>query len=138
MNVKTNIKKTIFVHNMFWACCFHVQNWYINEQSCVILWVSWCKNKCFWERFTCISGESGSWEQELTTSMTCVSEMLLEVDKSDGTGATTATSLDWNQTINLFLKVTEYIYLFNSTIETLIVIKTSPKGFLASKCDVRN
>ena len=51
-----------------------------------------------------ISGELGSWEQELTTSTTCVSEMLLEVDESDGTGAT-ATSLDWNQTIYLFLKV---------------------------------
>ena len=23
------------------------------EQSFVILWVSWCKNKCFWKRFTC-------------------------------------------------------------------------------------
>ena len=51
-----------------------------------------------------ISGDSGSWEQELTTSTTWVSEMLEEVDKSDGTGATTATSLDWNQTIYLFLK----------------------------------
>ena len=24
-----------------------------NEQSVVILWVSWCKNKSFWQRFTC-------------------------------------------------------------------------------------
>ena len=31
---------------MFWACNFH-------EQSFVILWVSWCKNKCFWKIFTC-------------------------------------------------------------------------------------
>ena len=52
-----------------------------------------------------ISGDSGSWEQELTTSTTWVSEMLEEVDKSDGTGAPTATSLDWNQTIFLLLKV---------------------------------
>ena len=26
-----------------------------NEQSVVILWVSWCKNKSFWQRFTCIT-----------------------------------------------------------------------------------
>ena len=25
-----------------------------NPQSVVILWVNWCKNKSFWERFTCI------------------------------------------------------------------------------------
>ena len=24
-----------------------------NEQSVVILWVSWCKNKSFWQRLTC-------------------------------------------------------------------------------------
>ena len=30
---------------MFWACSFHVLNWYFNEQYFVILWVSWCKNK---------------------------------------------------------------------------------------------
>ena len=24
-----------------------------NEQSIVILWVIWCKNKSFWQRFTC-------------------------------------------------------------------------------------
>ena len=35
-------------------CTQHVLNWYINEQSFVILWVSWCENKCFWKRFTCI------------------------------------------------------------------------------------
>ena len=25
----------------------------LNEQSVVILWVIWCKNKSFWQRFTC-------------------------------------------------------------------------------------
>jgi hypothetical protein len=25
----------------------------IHEQSVVILWVNWCKNKSFWQRFTC-------------------------------------------------------------------------------------
>ena len=42
---------TISVHNMFspglsleFSCI---------EQSAVILWVSWCKNKSFWQRFTC-------------------------------------------------------------------------------------
>ena len=33
--------KIIYVHNMFWACTFHVLNSYFNEQSFVILWVSW-------------------------------------------------------------------------------------------------
>ena len=50
--------RTIYVHNMFWACNFHVLNLYIIQwyiQSSVILWVSWCKNKCFWNRFTCKS-----------------------------------------------------------------------------------
>ena len=37
-----------------WPCSFHVlKNWLINEQYFVIFWVSWCKNKCFWQRFTC-------------------------------------------------------------------------------------
>ena len=35
-----------------WAWNFHVLNSYFNEQSAVILWVSWCKNKSFWQRFT--------------------------------------------------------------------------------------
>ena len=43
---------TIYVHNMFWAWNFHVLNWWLNEHSFVILWVSWGK-KCFWKRFTC-------------------------------------------------------------------------------------
>ena len=45
--------RTIYVHNMFWAWNFHVLNSLFNEQSFVILWVSWCKNKCFWQIFTC-------------------------------------------------------------------------------------
>ena len=36
-----------------WAWNFHVLNLSFNEQSVVILWVSWCKNKSFWQRFTC-------------------------------------------------------------------------------------
>ena len=28
-------------------------SWNYHEQSFVILWVSWRKNKCFWKRFTC-------------------------------------------------------------------------------------
>ena len=31
--------------------CSECQN--KNEQSFVILWVSWYKNKCFWKRFAC-------------------------------------------------------------------------------------
>ena len=46
--------RTIYVHNMFWAWNFHVLNSWYNEQSVVILWVSWCKNRCFWQIFTCI------------------------------------------------------------------------------------
>ena len=36
-------------HNMTKDC-----SWNYHEQSFVILWVSWCKNKFFWKRFTCI------------------------------------------------------------------------------------
>ena len=32
-----------------------VLNLQCNEQFFVILWVSWCKNKSFWQRFTCKS-----------------------------------------------------------------------------------
>ena len=46
------------VHNMFWAWNFHLLNWQFNEQSFVILWVSWCKNKLFWKRFTCTNSSS--------------------------------------------------------------------------------
>ena len=46
--------RTTYVHNMFYSCShnvlpmflawnFHVLNWYFNNQSDVLLWVSWCK-----------------------------------------------------------------------------------------------
>ena len=50
------MSETVSVHNMFSpgrAWNFHVLNLQFNEQSVVILWVSWCKNKSFWQRFTC-------------------------------------------------------------------------------------
>ena len=47
------IFRTIYVHNMFWAWNCHVLNWWFKEQSVAILWVSWCKNKSFWQSFTC-------------------------------------------------------------------------------------
>ena len=54
LNVKTKTKLcTQYVLLMFWACSFHLLNWKFNRQSFVILWVSYCKNKCFWKRFTC-------------------------------------------------------------------------------------
>ena len=31
-----------------------------NEQFLVILWVNWCKNKSFWQRFTCIAANPKS------------------------------------------------------------------------------
>ena len=40
-------KKTIFVHNIFWTCIFL-------EQSLVILWVNWYKNKGFWKKKICL------------------------------------------------------------------------------------
>ena len=47
-------KATICVHNMF--CRYSELTIFMNnEQSVLILWVSWCKNKSFWQRFTCIS-----------------------------------------------------------------------------------
>ena len=36
-----------------WAWNIHVLNLQFNEQSVVILWVSSCKNKSIWQRFTC-------------------------------------------------------------------------------------
>ena len=45
--------RTIYVHNTLWAWNCHVLNLQFNEQSLVILWVSWYKNKCFWKGFTC-------------------------------------------------------------------------------------
>ena len=43
------MSETISVHNMF-SPGLSLE---FNEQSVVILWVSWCKNKSFWQRFTC-------------------------------------------------------------------------------------
>ena len=60
--------RTIYVHNMFGACSFHVLNWQINEQSSVILWASWCKNKCFWKRFTCILSQIDTFDFWFTTA----------------------------------------------------------------------
>ena len=48
------IFKTIYVPNVFWAWSFHALNWWFNEQSFVILWVSWGKNDCFWKIFSFI------------------------------------------------------------------------------------
>ena len=50
---------TQHVLSMFWACNIHVQNSRFNEDSAVILWVSWCKNKSFWQRFTCSKYRAG-------------------------------------------------------------------------------
>ena len=50
------MSETISVHTFsiqVWAWNFHVLNLKFNGQSVVILWVSWCKNKSFWRRFTC-------------------------------------------------------------------------------------
>ena len=43
---KNNNLCTTHVLQVFWAYNFH-------EQSVVILWVSWCKNMSFRQRFTC-------------------------------------------------------------------------------------
>ena len=37
--VFVSIFRTIYAHNMFWACSIHVLNWQINEQFFVILWI---------------------------------------------------------------------------------------------------
>ena len=57
---KTKKKKNYFcAHHllpMFWGCSFHIE--LVNQWTIfVILWVSWSKNKCFWQRFTC-TGEA--------------------------------------------------------------------------------
>ena len=63
-----NICRTCCVPKLFWMskqiknsnlCTQHVLQvseltiFMNKEQSVVILWVSWCKNKSFWQRFTC-------------------------------------------------------------------------------------
>ena len=52
LNVKNHFC-TQHVLSMFWAWNSYVLNFQFNEQSVLILWVSWCKNKSFWQRFTC-------------------------------------------------------------------------------------
>ena len=59
--------RTCFVPKLFWnpkqnknnnLCTQHVLQafWVYNfhEQFVIKLWVSWCKNKSFWQRFTCM------------------------------------------------------------------------------------
>ena len=63
-----NICRTCCIPKLFWMskqiknsnlCTQHVLQvseltiFMNKEQSVVILWVSWCKNKSFWQRFTC-------------------------------------------------------------------------------------
>ena len=45
-------KTTICAHNIF---CRHSELTIFinNEQFVVIMWVNWCKNMSFWQRFTC-------------------------------------------------------------------------------------
>ena len=53
-------KTTICVHNMF--CRYSELTIFMNnEQSVIILWVSWCKNKSFWQRFTCTTCRGQYW-----------------------------------------------------------------------------
>ena len=51
------MSETISVHNMF-SPGLSLE---FNEQSVVILWVSWCKNKSFWQRFTCTTYPLLTW-----------------------------------------------------------------------------
>ena len=51
------MSETISVHNMFspglsleFSCIELLIQW----TFVIILWISWCKNKSFWQRFTCI------------------------------------------------------------------------------------
>ena len=45
-------KTTICVRNMF--CRYSELTIFMkNEQSVLILWINWCKNKSLWQRFTC-------------------------------------------------------------------------------------
>ena len=61
------VYKNCFFLFLFWhskqylytTCCKFVFWGEFNEQSLVILWVNWCKNKSFWQRFTC-TGKSFS------------------------------------------------------------------------------
>ena len=59
LNVKDNFCTHHFLP-MFWAWNFHVLNLKFNEQSVVILWVSWFENKSLWQRFTC----TGQWDPQ--------------------------------------------------------------------------
>ena len=47
-DIQNNLS-TQYVLSLEFSCSELVIQWTI----CVILWVSWCKNKCFWKRFTC-------------------------------------------------------------------------------------
>ena len=44
-------KATLCVHNIFFRYS-ELTIFIKNEQSVAILWVSWCKNKSFWQRYT--------------------------------------------------------------------------------------
>jgi hypothetical protein len=69
-------KKTICVHNMF--CRYSELTIFMNNsQSVVILWVRWCKNKSFWQRFTCISALWGMWK--LLRSIFLIPRNLIEL-----------------------------------------------------------
>ena len=60
--LKTRCVQKLFFLFLFWhskqylytTCCDFVFFGEFNEQSLVILWFNWIKNKSFWKRFACI------------------------------------------------------------------------------------
>ena len=46
------VKKTIFVHNMFWTCIFLAMKWTISRHIVGYITLNGCKNEGFWKRFT--------------------------------------------------------------------------------------
>ena len=48
----TSSEHVVYLHKFFWMPIQKLNSWFY-EQSVIILWVSWCKNKCCWKRFAC-------------------------------------------------------------------------------------
>ena len=75
---------TQHVLNMFSTCSeleIFVLNSKFNEQSVVILWVSWCKNKAFWQRSTCKEGCVE--DQESGKVLTVLDDKIVLEDKDE-------------------------------------------------------
>ena len=77
--LRTLLEHVVYIN---WSECqnkkqfvYTTHNCWFTEQSVVILWVSWWKNKSFWHRFTCNHLDDGIFTKYVYLSTFCFKEL---------------------------------------------------------------